>query len=70
MDQPRSTVFRVVCELIVAAGNRTGRARRRHGKVPGDAHVHNFGVTEDRHESRRSSIGVGLVTRKSEENAV
>lgn len=66
LDQPGPTVVRVVRQFAVAAGNRTGRTGRRHGTVPGDAHVHHVGAAEDRHESRRAATGAGPVARKGE----
>lgn len=56
----------MVCQLTVAARNRTGRARWGHGKVPGDAHVHNVGFTKNGHESRRTPTGFRFVTRKGQ----
>lgn len=58
----------MVREFVVATRNRTGRTGRGHGKVPGDAHVHNIGVAKDRHESRWPAIGLGPVARKGEKS--
>lgn len=51
----------MVCEPAVAARNRTGRTRRGHGTISGDAHVHHVSSAENRHESRRTAIGFGSV---------
>lgn len=60
LDQPGPAVVRVVRESALAAGDRTGRAGRGDGAVPGDAHVHYQCAAEDRHEGGGAAAGAGF----------
>ena len=65
LDQQKPAVFRMVCQFVIAVGNRASGTGWSHGAFPGDAHVHYECPAEDRHEGGRSSAGLGLAPRES-----
>ena len=58
----------MVRQPSVSIGDRAGRAGRRHGALPGHAHVHHVGPPEDRHEGRWASVGTGPVAQEGNVN--